>query len=74
MPAGLPLASELWQEIRRRASSLSDRAEHFRYDLQTFIDYKRRCDRQPLEADAMDFDSSLKFLLPVMTTASPHHS
>lgn len=61
-PAGLPLGSELWQEVVRRARSLTGRAEQFSDDLQTYIEYRRACDGVSLKQDEVDFEEFLAFL------------
>jgi SIR2-like domain len=61
-PAGLPLACELWDEVRRRALSLSGRAEFFRDDLETYIEYRRKCDGEELTFDRVDLEEFMAFL------------
>lgn len=61
-PAGLPLAVELWDEIRRRGLSLSGRAEQFRDDLETYIDYRKRCDGKELTVDQVNLEEFIAFL------------
>jgi hypothetical protein len=60
--AGLPLAADLWSEVLRRARILSGRAEQFWSDLESYIQYKRDCDRVTLAADQVDFEEFLAFL------------
>jgi len=62
-PAGLPLANELWPEIRRRAKLTSDRAnQHFTKDLQAYIDYKKDCDTEILSPEAVQFEEFMAYL------------
>jgi hypothetical protein len=62
-PAGLPLANELWPEIRRRAEVTTGRAgQHFKEDLQDYIDYKRACDGEVLSPENVQFEEFLAFL------------
>lgn len=60
--AGIPLAVELWHEVKRRARGLSGRAEKFRDDLKTFIQYKKDCDGITLTPDQVNFEEFLAFL------------
>lgn len=62
-PAGLPLAYELWPEIRRRAKVANERArQHFEKDLQAYIAYKRECDGQVLSPDNVQFEEFIAHL------------
>jgi hypothetical protein len=61
-PAGLPLACELWDDVRRRALSLSGRAEYFREDLETYIEYRRRCDGKELAFEEVELEEFMSFL------------
>jgi SIR2-like domain len=61
-PAGLPLACELWDEVRRRALSLSGRAECFRDDLETYLEYRRKCDGKELTFEQVDLEEFMAFL------------
>lgn len=60
--AGLPLAPELWREVQRRARGLTGRAEQFRDDLETYIQYRKDCDGVTLTLDEIDFEEFLAFL------------
>jgi len=60
--AGLPLATELWREVQRRARGLTGRAEQFRDDLETYIQYRKVCDGVTLTPDEVDFEEFLAFL------------
>ncbi|MGA8028708.1 MAG: hypothetical protein WB992_16305, partial [Bryobacteraceae bacterium] len=53
-PAGLPLAWELWEEVRRRALSLSGRGGFFRDDLEAYVEYRRKCDGTNLTLEQVD--------------------
>lgn len=62
-PAGLPLAYELWPEIRRRAKGANERARHhFEKDLQAYIDYKRECDGAILSPETVQFEEFIAHL------------
>jgi hypothetical protein len=62
-PAGLPLANELWPEIRRRAEATTGRAgQHFKEDLQDYIGYRRACDGEVLSQENVQFEEFLAFL------------
>lgn len=61
-PAGLPLACELWDEVRRRALSLSGRAEFFRDDLETYLDYRKKCGGKELTFEQVDLEEFMSFL------------
>lgn len=62
-PARLPLANELWPEIRRRAKTTNERASHhFEKDLQAYIDYKRECDGKLVSPEAVQFEEFIAFL------------
>jgi len=60
--AGLPLALELWDEVRRRALSLSGRAEYFRDDLEAYIEYRKRCDGETFTFEQVDLEEFMAFL------------
>lgn len=61
-PAGLPLASELWTEVRERALSMTGRAGFFRDDLKEYIEYRRRCDGTDLTPETVDLEEFMAFL------------
>lgn len=62
-PAGLPLASELWDEIRKRTALLSGRAGKFHTDLEKYIRFKRTCDGcDDLTPETVDFEDFMCFL------------
>jgi hypothetical protein len=60
--AGLPLAPELWNEVRRRGLSLSGRGEYFRDDLEAYIEYRRKCDQVELTVEQVDLEEFMAFL------------
>jgi hypothetical protein len=60
--AGLPLASDLWAEIRRRARSLPGRAKKFQQDLENYLEFRWRCDGVRLAEDQVDFEDFLRIL------------
>lgn len=61
-PAGLPLASELWEEIRRKGLLMLGRASMFRDDLNSYIEYKKKCDNLNLSPEAVNFEEFMSFL------------
>ena len=61
-PAGLPLAPELWNEVRRRALAMTGRAGFFRDDLEAYIEYRKRCDGKELTFETVDFEEFMAFL------------
>lgn len=61
-PAGLPLAPELWEEVRHRGLRLSGRAEQFREDLEEYIDYRQRCDGTTLAVEEANLEDFMTFL------------
>ena len=61
-PAGLPLAAELWHEVRNRARFLQGRAEQFHTDLEDYLLCRRECDNVNLSADQVDFEDFMRFL------------
>ena len=60
--AGLPLASELWAEIRKRARSLTGRAVKFQEDLRNYLEFRWRCDGVDLTEDQVDFEDFMRVL------------
>jgi len=60
--AGLPLASDLWNEVRNRASRMTGRAQKFHADLEDFIRYRRDCDGLVVTPDGVDFEEFLGYL------------
>jgi len=61
-PAGLPLATELWREVYRRAAALTGRMAQFREDLEDFIRFKSECDRVQLSPDQVNYEEFLGYL------------
>ncbi|MFZ0978974.1 MAG: SIR2 family protein [Candidatus Acidiferrales bacterium] len=61
-PAGLPLASELWEEVLRRARGMSGRASFFVDDLNEYIEFRRRCYGDTLDPNQVDFEDFMAFL------------
>lgn len=61
-PAGLPLASELWLEIGRRAQNLSGRAAKFNRDLESYVTYLRDCDGIDVTREQVNFEEFMRFL------------
>jgi len=60
--AGLPLANDLWKEVCRRALSMSGWADHFRKDLDNFIEFKERTKGGRLRREEVNFEEFLGFL------------
>jgi hypothetical protein len=58
----LPLASELWNEVRKRASVMTGRAQKFILDLEAFIRYRRDCDGLVIAPEHVDFEEFLGYL------------
>ena len=61
-PAGLPLATELWREVYRRAATLTGRMAQFREDLEDFIKFKAECDGIKLTPDQVNYEEFLAHL------------
>jgi hypothetical protein len=61
-PAGLPLATDLWKEVLRRASGMSGRAGFFRDDLNAYIEFRRLSDGVALAPNDVDFEDFMAFL------------
>jgi hypothetical protein len=61
-PAGIPLATELWREVYRRAASLTGRMAQFRRDLEDFIKFKVECDGVRLTPDQVNYEEFLGYL------------
>ncbi|MDX0571083.1 hypothetical protein GOC91_16170 [Sinorhizobium medicae] len=63
-PAGLPLATELWKEIRERAASYpsTHRASKFNEDLQGYVEFRKDVDDKTLTPETVDFEDFMRFL------------
>ncbi|MEQ9109139.1 MAG: SIR2 family protein [Rhodospirillaceae bacterium] len=63
-PAGLPLAYELWNEIRETAARFprDQRAYRFNKDLQRYISFRREAEGEDLTPEAVDFEDFMRFL------------
>ena len=61
-PAGLPLATELWHEIRQRGTKMSGSAKHFEYDLKNYIEYQKNCNGIELTYEQVKFEDFMAFL------------
>ena len=61
-PAGLPLAGELFQEIRIRARRQYGQLNAIESDLDYFIEYKRRCEGLEVSRADIDYEEFLGFL------------
>ena len=60
--AQLPLAAELWSEVRRRALLIGGRGEKFQEDLKDFIQFRNLCFGDSLTEDTVDFEQFLGYL------------
>jgi hypothetical protein len=63
-PAGIPLAAELWKEIRETAAEFSRdlRAYKFNEDLEHYIAFRKDTEGEELTADTVDFEDFVRFL------------
>jgi hypothetical protein len=61
-PAGLPLADELWAEILARSKNLWGRASKLNDDINSYIDFRRKCDGIELTRETINFEEFLGFL------------
>jgi len=63
-PADLPLAGELWKEIRQTAAAFprDHRAYKFNEDLQHYIEFRRDADGEHITPETVDFESFMGFL------------
>lgn len=60
-PAGVPLAQDLWKEVRSRARRFGA-VSKFTRDLETYQAYLEECEGRLVSADAVDFEEFLGFL------------
>jgi hypothetical protein len=63
-PAGFPLASDLWKEIRETAASFPQnrKAYKFNEDLQHYLEFRREADSNVLGPETVDFEDFMRFL------------
>lgn len=61
-PAGLPLGSELWREVRARAERGTGRAARFAEDLALYLRYLRETGTNVASSEEVDFEAFLAFL------------
>jgi hypothetical protein len=61
-PARLPLASELWSEVRRRAEAMTGRAEKFQSDLNDYIQFVADCEGVKPNPNDVNFEKFLSYL------------
>lgn len=63
-PAGLPLAADLWRDIRETAAHFpADRRAHkINEDLQSYIDFRKDADGVTLVPETVDFEDFMRFL------------
>ena len=60
--AGLPLADQLWHEVRDKAKSLSGRAVKFWEDLEAYVQFRRDCGENADSHDQVNFEDFMAFL------------
>lgn len=60
--AGLPVGAELWRLVQALATGRTGRAGRFDSDLETYIRFRRECDRVQIEPEQIDFEDFLAFL------------
>lgn len=63
-PAGFPLATELWDEIRETAGRYpsDQRASKWSDDLSHYIEFRKATDGSELTPDTVDFEDFMRFL------------
>lgn len=61
-PAGLPLAVELFSEVRNQIEQRHGRDTKFQRDLDNYIEYRNICDGTVLHQDAIDLEEFMSFL------------
>lgn len=61
-PAGLPLATELFAEIRNCIEAEHGRDTHFHHDLHKYLKYRKRCDGMALSEESIDLEEFMTFL------------
>ncbi|MCG8028666.1 MAG: SIR2 family protein [Candidatus Thiodiazotropha taylori] len=61
-PAGLPLASELYREVKRSIEAKHGKETKFQRDLDHYIDYRRACDGIEQDEDNIDLEELMSFL------------
>jgi hypothetical protein len=62
MPAGLPLAVELFAEVRSRIELQHGRETKFQRDIDSYIEYRTACDGTILDEDKIDLEEFMSFL------------
>lgn len=60
--AGLPMAAELWREILNRGLRLGGRGGRFKRDLESYVEFRRRCDGVELKYEEIDLEALMGFL------------
>lgn len=61
-PAGLPLASELYREVKRSIEARHGKETKFQRDLQCYIDYRKSCDGIQIDESDIDLEALMSFL------------
>ncbi len=61
-PAGLPLASEIFTQVRRNIELDYGRDTKFQIDVQKYLEYRKACDGVDLEETAIDLEQFMSFL------------
>ena len=62
VPAGLPLASQLFSEVRSQIEMNYGRNTKFHRSLKEFIDYKKLCDGVCLQEEDVDLEEFMSYL------------
>lgn len=61
-PAGLPLATELFTEVRRHIENRHGRDTKFQRDVENYLRYRKRCDGMELHETAIDLEELMSYL------------
>ncbi len=62
VPAGLPMAAELFKEIRKRIIDHEGPDNRFQRSLDEYIQYRKKCDGVTLTEDDVDLEEFMSFL------------
>lgn len=60
--AGLPLGTELFDEVRRRIDCTYGTSTKFHRDLDAYIEYRLKCDGRRLNVSDIDFEDFMSYL------------
>ncbi|WLD57729.1 SIR2 family protein [Salinispirillum sp. LH 10-3-1] len=61
-PAGLPLASELYGEVKSAIEARHGKETKFQRDLENYIEYRRACDGITIDESNIDLEELMSFL------------